>query len=92
MKKLIYSIIITVCLVTTIACGNSSSSEATQNSENQVENIIAEEDNAKVDTTEIIRGDSEGFGRCAESRCYCKAFKGRGQTCQNCGHAYKKHY
>lgn len=35
---------------------------------------------------------SEGFGRCLESGCYCKEFKGRGQTCRNCGHAYKRHY
>lgn len=35
---------------------------------------------------------AEGFGRCLERGCYCKAFKGRGQTCQNCGHAYRRHY
>lgn len=34
----------------------------------------------------------EGFGRCLESGCYCKEFKGRGQTCRNCGHAYRRHY
>lgn len=34
--------------------------------------------------------ESEGFGRC--SKCNCKAFEGRGETCRNCGHAYNKHY
>lgn len=33
---------------------------------------------------------SQGFGRC--SKCYCKSFEGRGDTCRNCGHAYRLHY
>lgn len=33
---------------------------------------------------------AQGFGRC--SKCSCKSFEGRGQTCRNCGHAYKAHY
>lgn len=33
---------------------------------------------------------AQGFGRC--SKCYCKSFEGRAQTCRNCGHAYKAHY
>lgn len=79
-----------------MACGNSRTP-----SERQVENAM--NDNAKtelVDTTSVdtvnaeTRGgtESEGFGRCLESGCYCKEFKGRGQTCRNCGHAYRRHY
>lgn len=47
-----------------------------------------------TDTTVVVRGgtSNEGFGRCSESGCHCKAFKGRGQTCGNCGHAYRAHY
>ena len=47
-----------------------------------------------VDTSAVVtRGgsESEGFGRCWESGCHCKAFKGRGDTCGNCGHAYRQH-
>lgn len=36
--------------------------------------------------------ESEGFGRCLIRGCHCNDFKGRGQTCGNCGHAYNKHY
>ncbi|MBR1474600.1 MAG: hypothetical protein IJ613_03375 [Muribaculaceae bacterium] len=52
-------------------------------------------------TTEVVmstseagkaHAHSEGFGRCLKSGCYCKAFEGRGQTCRNCGHEYRKHY
>lgn len=40
----------------------------------------------------VTRGGttSEGFGRC--SKCNCKEFEGRSQTCRNCGHSYKAHY
>lgn len=33
---------------------------------------------------------AQGFGRC--NKCYCKHFEGRGETCRNCGHAYRVHY
>lgn len=82
-----------------VACGNSKAPATEQAEEEQAttevmevqETVNAEE----ADTTEVVtRGgtESEGFGRCLESGCYCKEFKGRGQTCQNCGHAYKRHY
>ena len=51
-------------------------------------------DSMDVDTSAVVtRGgsESEGFGRCWESGCHCKAFKGRGDTCGNCGHAYRQH-
>ena len=63
----------------------------------ETEAFVTEEvaDSAEVDTSAVVtRGgtESEGFGRCLESGCYCKEFKGRGQTCRNCGHAYRRHY
>ena len=83
---------VTVCGF--IACGNSKA-PATEQVANESEEIVVEADNAAIDTTEVTtRGgsESEGFGRCSESGCYCKEFKGRGETCRNCGHAYKSHY
>lgn len=62
----------------------------------QMQKAIKEEndtDNLDVDTFDATArsgSESEGFGRC--SRCNCKAFEGRGQTCGNCGHAYSYHY
>ena len=82
-----------------MACGNSKAPATEQAVEEQTATeVVAEQeavDAEEADTTEAVtRGgtESEGFGRCAESGCYCKEFKGRGQTCQNCGHAYKRHY
>lgn len=71
-----------------MACGNSKAPATEQVESEQVETEEV------ADSAAITRGgtESEGFGRCLESGCYCKAFKGRGQTCQNCGHAYKRHY
>ena len=79
------------CVLT--ACSNSKA-PATENGE--CDSLVAVEtiDTAAVDTSVVTRGssESEGFGRCLESGCYCKEFKGRGQTCRNCGHAYRRHY
>lgn len=82
-----------------MACGNSKAPATGQVEEEQTATEVAAEQKAvdaeEADTTETAtRGgtESEGFGRCAESGCYCKEFKGRGQTCQNCGHAYRRHY
>ena len=77
-----------------MACGNSKA-PATEQVTTESEEIIEVSDTASIDSAEVAaRGDSEseGFGRCFESGCYCKEFKGRGQTCQNCGHAYRQHY
>jgi len=60
----------------------------------QQQDVVAEEEDGKNATETRGEADShkEGFGRCLASGCYCKAFEGRGQTCRNCGHAYRKHY
>ena len=86
--------VMTAMVCGVIACGNSKTPTTEQVS---AESAKLEEvaDTAMVDTTEVAtRGgsESEGFGRCLESGCYCKEFKGRGQTCRNCGHAYRRHY
>lgn len=61
-------------------------------SESNVNSECAHSHEATVATTVdfTIHVESEGFGRC--SKCNCKAFEGRGETCRNCGHAYNKHY
>ncbi len=94
MKKLMYLSVFAVAISCFLSCGNSKAPATEQVEAEQVE---AEElvDTSKVDTSAVVtRGgtESEGFGRCLESGCYCKEFKGRGQTCRNCGHAYKRHY
>lgn len=70
-------------------------------SENTLSNNEASKVETVAETTDVLNNnevvvhcgsDSEGFGRCAESGCYCKEFKGRGETCRNCGHAYRRHY
>lgn len=77
-----------------MACGNSKAPATEQQVESDSVEAVETTDTAAVDNSVVTRGgtESEGFGRCLESGCYCKAFKGRGQTCQNCGHAYKRHY
>lgn len=97
LKSLLLSI--TVCGMTLISCGKSekSTNETSQQVENS-ENIVEVSDICNVDAncndSIVTRGGtaSEGFGRCLQSGCNCKSFEGRGQTCKNCGHAYKKHY
>lgn len=76
-----------------MACSNSKAPASEQTEEEPIETVETT-DTATVDTSAVTRGEigSEGFGRCLESGCYCKGFKGRGQTCQNCGHAYRRHY
>ena len=94
MKKIFVVMVMTAMVCGFMACGNSKA-PATEQAATESEEIVEEADSAAIDTTEVTtRGgsESEGFGRCLESGCYCKAFKGRGQTCQNCGHAYKRHY
>lgn len=59
------------------------------------ESVVLEEAVEPSSNVEAVtRGETsgEGFGRCLASGCHCKSFEGRGQTCRNCGHAYKKHY
>jgi len=99
MKKILSVFAVTAIVCGLLACGNSKTPATEQAEEEQTATEMVEEqetvDAEEADTTEAVtRGgtESEGFGRCAESGCYCKEFKGRGQTCQNCGHAYKRHY
>lgn len=97
LKSLLFTI--AVCSMTLLSCSNSekSTNDTIQKSETS-ENVIEAPDTCNVDTTcndsIVTRGGtaSDGFGRCLQSGCYCKSFEGRGQTCRNCGHAYKKHY
>lgn len=93
MKKLFCVFVVTSLTCEFIACGNSKAPAVEQVESESVE-IVEIADTAALDTAVVTRGgtESEGFGRCLESGCYCKAFKGRGQTCQNCGHAYRRHY
>lgn len=99
MKKILSVFAVTTMMCGLMACGNSKAHATEQAEEDQTATEVVEEQEAadaeEADTTEAAtRGgtESEGFGRCAESGCYCKEFKGRGQTCQNCGHAYRQHY
>jgi len=99
MKKILSVFAVTAMVCGLMGCGNSKAPATGQVEEEQTATEVAAEQKAvdaeEADTTEAItRGgtEREGFGRCAESGCYCKEFKGRGQTCQNCGHAYRRHY
>lgn len=47
-------------------------------------------DDAQVTEQVSVNVHAQGFMRC--SKCYCNKFEGRGQTCRNCGHAFKAHY
>lgn len=93
MKKIFGVFVMTALVCGFMACGNSKAPVAEQEENESVE-IEEVADSSVVDTTVVTRGgtESEGFGRCLESGCYCKEFKGRGETCRNCGHAYKRHY
>ena len=94
MKKIIGVFVILAMVGEFMACGNSKAPAPVSEEAEPVE-MKETVDSIEIDTSTVVtRGgtDSEGFGRCAESGCYCKEFKGRGQTCQNCGHAYRRHY
>lgn len=99
MKKIFCTVLMTAMVCGFIACGNSNTPAKEQGETVVTETVDAvdsiDADTVALDTTATeTRGDadSEGFGRCLVSGCYCKEFEGRGQTCRNCGHAYKKHY
>ena len=90
--------VLAVCCLVSTSCNNANKSENDSTSVN-VESV--EESAVLEDVVEPCGSDSikavtrngtasEGFGRC--SKCNCKEFEGRGQTCRNCGHAYKAHY
>lgn len=92
MKKIFSTIMMTAMVCGFMSCGNFKT-PATEKSETEVTELEQKDDTAMVDTA-VTRGEteSEGFGRCLQSGCYCKGFEGRGETCRNCGHAFKKHY
>lgn len=96
MKKIMSVFAVAAMICGLMACGNTKTPATEQAEEEQTAlEVAAEHEAVEADSTEAVtRGgtESEGFGRCAESGCYCKEFKGRGQTCQNCGHAYRRHY
>lgn len=94
MKKIMYMVAIATIVCGFMACGNSKAPVAGQN-ESEVAAMEEIADTSAIDTSAVVtRGatESEGFGRCLESGCYSKEFKGRGQTYRNCGHAYRRHY
>lgn len=80
------------------SCGNSDKTDNNSFVEEETREVVSQDDTDSYDADKVrndsivTRGGtaSEGFGRC--SKCNCKAFEGRGQTCRNCGHAYKAHY
>ncbi|MGM9843123.1 MAG: hypothetical protein ACI30S_02735 [Muribaculaceae bacterium] len=100
MKKLIGVFAMSAMMFGMVACGSSETKEANQEEvavqeEVMLQDTVAtatEESSVEASTEEVSRGEGEGFGRCLVSGCHCKEFEGRGQTCRNCGHAYKKHY
>ena len=85
-------------LTTTVICflfSSCNNGNIAKDMANNISNAVVLQKDSTVNTTsEVSREgtESEGFGRCLESGCYCKEFKGRGQTCRNCGHAYNRHY
>lgn len=93
MKKILSVLVMSALVCGLISCGNSKT-PATEQVENDSVAVVETADTAAVDTSVVTRGGSEsgGFGRCLQSGCYCKEFEGRGQTCRNCGHAYRRHY
>lgn len=94
MKKVFSTVLMAAMICGFVACGNSKT-PVTEPGESDVIETQQVADTVAVDTSDVVtRGgtESEGFGRCFESGCHCKAFKGRGDTCGNCGHAYRRHY
>lgn len=92
------SIAIAICAMMLASCGNSAKTSNETEVEGQITETASHVEPDSCDAVEVCndsivtRGgtSSEGFGRC--SKCNCKEFEGRGQTCRNCGHAYKAHY
>lgn len=98
MKIKSLSLAIAMCTMMLASCGNSTKTSNGTEAEEQITETVSQAESDSIDEYEvcndsiITRGGtaSEGFGRC--SKCNCKEFEGRGQTCRNCGHAYKAHY
>lgn len=98
MKIKSLSLAIAMCTMMLASCGNSTKTSNGTEAEEQIIETVSQVEPDSIDAYEvcndsiITRGGtaSEGFGRC--SKCNCKEFEGRGQTCRNCGHSYKAHY
>lgn len=98
MKLKSLALIITIYATMLASCGNSDKTDNNSFVEEETREVVSQDDTDSYDADKVrndsivTRGGtaSEGFGRC--SKCNCKAFEGRGQTCRNCGHAYKAHY
>lgn len=98
MKLKSLSIAIAMCAMVLTSCGNSAKTSNKTETEELITDTLSQDKTDSCDADEacidsiVTRGGtaSEGFGRC--SKCNCKEFEGRGQTCRNCGHAYKAHY
>lgn len=98
MKIKSLSLAIAVCAMMLASCGNSAKTDNNSFAEKETTEVVSQDETDSCDADEVCndsivtRGGttSEGFGRC--SKCNCKSFEGRGQTCRNCGHAYKAHY
>lgn len=98
MKIKSISLAVAVCAMMLASCGNSVKTNNDSVAEKETTEAISQVEADSCDAGEVCndsivtRGGtaSEGFGRC--SKCNCKEFEGRGQTCRNCGHAYKAHY
>lgn len=99
MKLKLLSLAIAIYAMMFASCGNSAQGSDAVSGQETTENVAqTETDSCDVEEvcndSIVTRGGtpSEGFGRCLVRGCNCKEFEGRGQTCRNCGHAYKKHY
>lgn len=74
-----------------LSCGFMALAGSTRNSELKAHND-SHECTLTHDCEDHSPLESDGFRRCSKSGCYCKEFEGRGETCRNCGHAYRAHY
>ena len=98
MKLKSLSLAVATCAMMLASCGNSAKSGNETAADTETTETVTQVEDNTCDTDQVYndsivtRGgtSSEGFGRC--SKCNCKEFEGRGQTCRNCGHAYKAHY
>lgn len=98
MKLKSLTLAIAACTMLLASCGGSAKSDSDTVADTEAIETVSQSDNQTCEPDQVYndsivtRGGtaSEGFGRC--SKCNCKKFEGRGQTCRNCGHAYKAHY
>lgn len=89
---------VAVCATMFASCGKTAKTDNDSVAETETTEVISQvepdscDEDGVCNDSIVTRGGtaSEGFGRC--SKCNCKEFEGRGQTCRNCGHAYKAHY